>query len=417
VANSNRNFNLSGTPYIAGNTYSDSNGNRKESNVGLGSSCKINVTTKPLGSGSLVSISPPGSLPGSETDAPVDIAALFEPDSYSAGNFVCDDEHLYFQPGTTTIGYHDHVFSYSADGSTVSAHCATHGCRYENIVMTLNSPDSSIYDGQPKVVTLTGNYPPSDVESLESAPDAIEYYKTDEIGSTAPVGSALSGPPSEIGTYMARFTWGGQTAVLAFSIGGEDSKVPLIGNQKYASSRDNFAPLSPKGKITKQQLDFSMVKKSLVKPSDLRMTAINGSKFATVAKIAEGKTPQSTGPVKVKVNKKNRIATVTCKKAGTGTATLPMDDGVTYTITFSVEKPKARKTTIPVGSTSVTKTIKDLFNTYIDSGDLTVTSKKGASTATVSDNNTLTITPKGKDSLRIKYKYMNKKYRVTVKIR
>ncbi len=61
VSDSSKNLNLSGTPYIAGNTYLDNEGNRKECNVGLArglaSSAKINVTS-PLGAGSLISIFP-----------------------------------------------------------------------------------------------------------------------------------------------------------------------------------------------------------------------------------------------------------------------------------------------------------------------------------------------------------------------
>lgn len=414
VANSNRNFNLSGTPYIAGNTFTDAGGNKKESNVGLGNGCKIIVNGE-LGSGSQVSVSPPGALPGSEGAAPADYNSWLELNGHSANAFVCDNEHLYFMPGTTKIGYHDHVWSYIADGSAVSARCATHGCRYENITMKLSPPANLIYDGQPKAVVLAGNYPVSDVEGLAEAPEKVEYFGAEERGSTDPKGSALSGPPSDIGNYVARFTWAGKNGLLALFIG--TVKVLPIGDEKYASSMDNFAPLSPKGKIKKMQLDFSRVKESFVNPQDLTITAIKGSKFTTVARIAEGGTVQRTGSVKVKVNKKSRIATISCNKTGEGTVTLPMEDGVTYTVTFTVQKPKAQKTTITGGGDPVTKTIKELFNTDIDGGDLTARSKKNKTKATVSADNTLIVEPEGKDTLKLKYKYMNKKYKLNIKVR
>ncbi len=117
--------------------------------------------------------------------------------------------------------------------------------------------------------------------------------------------------------------------------------------------------------------------------------------------------------MKVKVNKKKRIATITCKS--TGWAKLPMEDGVTYTVNFTVDKPKGKKLTIPVGSGQVIKTIKELFNTDIDSGTLTATAKKNASKATVSADNTLVINPDGKDTIKVQYKYLNKKYKMSIK--
>ncbi len=191
--------------------------------------------------------------------------------------------------------------------------------------------------------------------------------------------------------------------------------MPLIGNSKYASSKDNFAPLSPKGKITKMQLDFSRVKESIVNPRDLRMTVIKGTKFTTVARVKNGEKAEKTGKIKVKVNKKTNIATISCK--GDGNVTLPMEDGYTYTISFTVNKPKGQKHTLSVGSGSVIKTMKDLFNTDIDSGDLNTRSKKNAAKVTVSADNLVVIDPKGKDTIKLKYKYMNKKYKMNIKVR
>ncbi len=191
--------------------------------------------------------------------------------------------------------------------------------------------------------------------------------------------------------------------------------VPSIGDEKPASSADNFAPLPGEGKINKMKLDFSNVLKSDVKPEDLRMTVIKGSKLTTVAKVAEGGTVTASGGVKVKVSRKTGTATITCKD--TGSATLPMEDGVTYTLNFTVDKPKAVKTAIPVGSEPQIKTIKELFNTGIDSGKLSAVSKKNASKATVSGDNTLVISPEGKDTIKVSYIYMNKKYKLNIKVR
>ena len=192
-------------------------------------------------------------------------------------------------------------------------------------------------------------------------------------------------------------------------------KVPISDPvSSYTSPEDNFAHMSNANKITKLQLDFSKVKESGVAPDSLRMTVIKGSKLTTVSKIGEGGKVEKGGGVKVKVNKK-RIAIITCRSDGW--VRLPMEDGVTYTVNFLVETPKAKKLTLTAGSGQVIKTIKDLFCTTIDSGTLTATPKKNASRATVSADNTLVINPDGKDTIKVRYKYLNKKYKLNIKVK
>ncbi|MBO6148208.1 MAG: hypothetical protein J6O55_02580, partial [Lachnospiraceae bacterium] len=66
---------------------------------------------------------------------------------------------------------------------------------------------------------------------------------------------------------------------------------------------------------------------------------------------------------------------------------------------FTVEKPKAQKAskTVAKGGAPVTKTVKDLFGTAIDSGSLAIVKEKASGQASVSDN-TLIISPKEKGS-------------------
>ncbi len=197
-------------------------------------------------------------------------------------------------------------------------------------------------------------------------------------------------------------------------------KVPVSDPaSSYASPEDNFAPVAPGssggtgGSITKLKLDFSKVKGSGVAPDSLKMTVIKGSKLTTVLRIAEGGKVEKSRGVKVKVNKKKRTAAITCRN--TGWVKLPMEDGVTYTVNFTVDKPKAKKFKLKAGSGQVIKTIKELFNTDIDSGTLTASSKKNASKATVSAGKTLVINPDGKDTIKVRYKYLNKKYKMSIK--
>ena len=191
--------------------------------------------------------------------------------------------------------------------------------------------------------------------------------------------------------------------------------------QGYASSQDNFAAITPGasngigGNIKDLTLDFSEVIKSGVDPSGLKMTVVNGSKLTTAMKVKDRSSFTTTDGVKAKYNKKDGTVTFTCKRSGSATVT--MEDGNTYTIDITVEKPEAREDAkrIAKGSASVEKTVTDLFGTHIDAGKLSIIKQKH-SLASVSDNSII-IDPREKDRIRIRYQYLNKKYKITVKIK
>ncbi|MCR4591084.1 MAG: hypothetical protein K5668_09720 [Lachnospiraceae bacterium] len=145
------------------------------------------------------------------------------------------------------------------------------------------------------------------------------------------------------------------------------------------------------------------------------MTAISGSKFTIRAKLKDKNSAKAKSRVKVNVNKNTLIPKITCK--GSGNVTLTMEDGITYTVNFTVQKPKAQKSAkrISKGGSAVIKNIKDLFGTDIDAGILTVQKQK-YSQAKVSDN-VIYIDPKEKDSIKLQYKYLNKKYKLTMKVK
>ena len=190
-------------------------------------------------------------------------------------------------------------------------------------------------------------------------------------------------------------------------------RVPLVsGTDFYSSSKDNFASVSTAGKITKMILDFTKVDTSTVAPDKLSMTVIKGSKF-TVENV---KTATGSG-VKVKVKKGK--ATVTAKASGQ--VEFEMNDGKKYVVKFTVEAPKAQKSakTMAIDATaSKTLTIKDMFGTDIDGGKLSVVKEKVSGQAVVdSSNNTLKVTPKEKDTIKVQYQYLNKKYKLTIKVK
>ena len=204
------------------------------------------------------------------------------------------------------------------------------------------------------------------------------------------------------------------------SSGSDDNKekrvkIPDNGEYGFASSNDNFAPVISSGKIKKLKIDFSIVTGSGISPDKLTMTVIKGSKFTTAQKLKEGGSFEATGGIKIKKNKKDGTATISCKSDGT--ATLTMEDDVTYTVSFTVQKPKPQKSQTKMAvepGTTALKTVKDLFDTDIDGGELTVLKGTGAQ---VSGNNLLVITPEEKDNIKAQYRYLNKKYRIGIKVR
>ncbi len=97
--------------------------------------------------------------------------------------------------------------------------------------------------------------------------------------------------------------------------------------------------------------------------------------------------------------------------------TLNMDGDRSYTVNFKVQKPKAQKTAKKLikGSGFVTKTIKDLFGTDIDAGVLSISKQKNGK-AQLSGNSVIVDTAE-KDTIKMLYKYLNKKYKLTMKVK
>ena len=200
-------------------------------------------------------------------------------------------------------------------------------------------------------------------------------------------------------------------------------KVPVSDPaSSYASPEDNFAPVAPGssegtgGSIKKLELDFSKVKGSGVAPDSLKMTAVAGSKFTTKEKVKDKDSVTTEGGVKAKFNRKDSTVTISCKN--TGKATFNMEDGDSYTVSFTVEKPKPNKNEakLQTGTAPVTKTVKDLFGTSINGGKLTILKEKVSGQATLKGNE-LTVNPAEKDTIKLQYQYLNKKYKLSIKVK
>lgn len=197
-------------------------------------------------------------------------------------------------------------------------------------------------------------------------------------------------------------------------------RVPLSEGATYASKDDNFAPVIKDNKIGKLLLDFSAVDNSGVKADSLKMTVLNGAVLRTVDKVSSV-TSNDRKILTVKLNKKNGIAKVKARKSGTGSVVFTMENGRSYTVSFTVEKPKAQKAAkrIKLSELSpenmVSMGVYDLFGTHIDAGVLDAKPKNRPELAYIKDNR-LFINPNSKDKIKVIYKYLNKKYKMTINV-
>ena len=79
-------------------------------------------------------------------------------------------------------------------------------------------------------------------------------------------------------------------------------------------------------------------------------------------------------------------------------------------------KPNKNEAKLSTGTAPVTKTVKDLFGTSINGGKLTILKEKTSGQAAVKDNE-LTVNPAEKDTIKLQYQYLNKKYKLTMKVK
>lgn len=103
-----------------------------------------------------------------------------------------------------TIRAHDHDWSYSAKGASITASCSFAGCQLDSgLTLKLVGQKNYVYDGKAKTVSFATGY---NVEAFVNP--EIKYYK----------GNVLVSECVDVGSYEARVTVGGATAKLAFTI-------------------------------------------------------------------------------------------------------------------------------------------------------------------------------------------------------
>ena len=135
------------------------------------------------------------------------------PDLNYSTIFSCDNGSQYVvgkvETGKLFFGLHQHSWSYTANGATITATCTAAGCSLENRIggsYTITAPDNLIYDGNGKAATVTGSIP-------GVTEPTITYKKGD---------TTLGSAPTDVGKYTASITLGegenAKTASVEYSI-------------------------------------------------------------------------------------------------------------------------------------------------------------------------------------------------------
>ena len=144
------------------------------------------------------------------------ISGLPTDKSYQYHIFVqCSNGYqCYSEPFTVT--QHQHSWTYSASGATITAKCTAEGCYLTDGnggSVTIAAPAELTYSGESKPATVTAS---SDWQGPAASEITISYIKTGMYGPEKLENGAL---PTNAGTYTASITLGEATASVTYTIG------------------------------------------------------------------------------------------------------------------------------------------------------------------------------------------------------
>lgn len=142
---------------------------------------------------------------------PITIAKATDGGWIKKGNFTSDIPDygiaLLDDGKTVQLQTHRHIWEYIVDGATITEHCKAENCGLPEDnggSVTIKAPAGNlIYDGQGKAAVLEN--------TLISGVDVSEITYTKD-------GTAITGTPTDAGTYTAAVTVGGKTATVQYTI-------------------------------------------------------------------------------------------------------------------------------------------------------------------------------------------------------
>ena len=191
--------------------------------------------------------------------------------------FSCDNGSQYVvskDGDSLSFGLHQHSWSYTANGATITAKCTAAGCPLDRNggSYTITAPDNLTYDGNGKAAKVTGSIP--DV----TAP-TITYKKGD---------TTLGSAPTDVGKYTASITVGNVTAGVEYSITAKEVTVTGITATDRYYAKDNLEVTLTGGTLTGVISDDA-VTIDLTKAKGMMINAnVGTNKAVTVTGVALG---------------------------------------------------------------------------------------------------------------------------------
>ena len=147
---------------------------------------------------------------------------------------------------------HEHSFTYAADAATLTATCQNDGCGLPDsaVSFTINAPAKTRYsDRKSAAATLTGVDAFNEATGKTVSADDIVYYKGEQ---------QLDAAPENAGTYQARITVEGATAVVEYTI-AKLNPVVFVPGTRNATYGDTLADVTlPAGWSWKDDLSTSV---------------------------------------------------------------------------------------------------------------------------------------------------------------
>ena len=207
-------------------------------------------------------------------NAALDYTKIFTPDAKDKSYVVSKGED-----GSLFLGLHQHSWSYTANGATITAKCTAAGCPLEDKnggSYTITAPDNLIYDGNGKAATVTGSIP-------GVTEPTITYKKGD---------TTLGSAPTDVGKYTASITLGegknAKTASVEYSITAKEVTVTGITATDRYYAKDNLEVTLTGGTLT-GVISGDTVTIDLTKAKGMMTNAnVGTNKAVTVTGVALG---------------------------------------------------------------------------------------------------------------------------------
>ncbi len=165
---------------------------------------------------------------------------------WSDNGYQCDSEPF-------TVTRHQHSWTYTASGATITARCEASGCPNANGgSVTIAAPAELTYNGEGKPATVTAS---SDWKGPAVSDISIGYIKTGKYG---PEKLENVARPTNAGTYTASITLGKATASVEYTIAKAALTVtPNSGQSKsYGTTPDPVLAYTSTGTVTGETAAF-----------------------------------------------------------------------------------------------------------------------------------------------------------------